>query len=307
MNRMRPIQSLHVRTRNRAFALRRTAIVKANLRLPDTPTSAGVWAITVVRDEADVVGVAIDHLLKQGVSHVLAIDHLSSDETTQVMAQHGDVVTVVPYRHAAFAQGTLMTALARHAARHGAEWIVPFDADEIWWTCDGRPLAEHLLARTDDVARAMCWNYLPTASDSADESPVCRLTHRDEKPAEAWSKVAFRSHARVTVEEGNHGVSPERRIGSGLVIAHYPYRSRDQFIRKALQGNAGLSAARQPSNLGTNWRELGVFDATQLGQIWDDFVVTHQLPYDLWHAPGVLTRDPEARSLRGVPRNSHPT
>lgn len=254
----------------------------------------GVWAITVVRDEADVVGFAIDHLIEQGVSRVLAVDHRSVDATPELLSRRRDSVTVVRYGSRAFAQGTIMTTLARHAARFGAEWIIPFDCDEVWWTRDGTSLSEFLLACSDDAVAAECWNFLPTSSDIGDENPFRRITHREDKPTPWWSKVAFRADPRIFVLEGNHGVSPPRAVGSGLVIAHYPYRNRDQLERKFRHHASGRIAAGQPRLA----YEVAALDTMDFPEVWDDFITTHRLPGDWWQAPESLVEDPEIQSIR---------
>ena len=306
---MDPLAS--VRFRRKKTAADRTVRHVAKILAPilaarDLPAAHGVWATTTVRDDADISGLAVDHLLAQGVRHVLAIDHGSTDDTRRILAERHDV-TVIPYPDTAFYQGAMITVLARHAAQHGAEWIVPFDADECWWTTDGTQLADHLLSRSDDVVEAASWSYLPTTIDISDENPFHRLAHRSDKPdgyrsdrPDGLTKVAFRASSRITVRDGNHAVRPAGQIGSGLVIAHYPYRSRDQFIRKFSQGNAALSATRLDRSVSGHWRVLGARGAAELGKVWDNFVVTHELPYNGWQAPEVLVRDPEARSLRTV-------
>ena len=222
---------------------RRVRTVRRHLRLPPTPRTAGVWAVTVVRDEADVIGQTVDHLLEQGISRIVVVDHRSSDATAEVLATRA--VTVIPYRHEGYAQSAIMTALARHAAAHGADWVIPFDADEIWSTRDGSTLAEHLAARHEDAVEAQLTSYVPTTSDPDDPDPLRRLVTRFREP-DGLPKVAFRAAASVTVGMGNHAVHPQGTTGGGLVIAHYPYRSREQFARKVRQGRAGLDAAKLP-------------------------------------------------------------
>ena len=244
------------------------------------------------------IGYAVDHLLDQGVSRIIAVDHLSSDATPRLLAERGERVTVVPYRHPAYAQSSIMTALARHAAAHGAEWVIPFDADEIWWARDDARLAEYLRGRIDDVVEAEIVSFVPTAKDSDDENPIRRLTYRFEQP-DGYPKVAFRADPGITVGMGNHAVEPQGATGGGLVIAHYPYRNREQFIRKFKYGRAGLISARLPVARGDHWRGLGALSEEELSLQWDDYVTTHLLP-DHNHLPlgSALVDDPGARLLR---------
>ena len=297
---MHPVQAIGFRTRRARHSLAelpRKATVAINLPFPDLPRKRGVWAVTMVRDEADVIGHAIDHLVGQGISHVLVVDHLSQDETAEISAKRGDVVSVVPYRHPAYNQGTIVTALARHAARSGAEWIVPFDADEMWYSDDGALLAEHLLSRSDDVAQGSWWNYLPTQADGAEMNPFQRMTWRN-GTAQSQPKVAFRANEKITVGYGNHSVEPAQTVGTGLVVAHYPYRSRKQFLRKITEGAAATKAARLPKRFMSHWRELAALTPDDLQSLWERFVVTHELPFDGWNQHRELVHDPGAELLR---------
>lgn len=46
--------------------------------LPRSPRGRGqVWAVCVARDEADVIGATVSHLLDQGVDQVLVADNMS--------------------------------------------------------------------------------------------------------------------------------------------------------------------------------------------------------------------------------------
>ena len=177
------------------------------LRRYRPPTPGAVWAVTMVKDEADIIGYAIDHLLAEGVDHILVADNLSTDGTLQVLhdlAQRAPV-TVLHDRLTTFYQGEKMSRLARMATAAGAEWIIPFDADELWSAPSGR-LADHLRACEHSVVHSDFWDYVPTdADDQGEANPFLRIRHRRPQP-EALHKVAFRAHWMAFIEDGNHGV-----------------------------------------------------------------------------------------------------
>ena len=47
--------------------------------------SGEVWGVSIVRDEVDVVGLTVRHLLDQGVSRILVADNCSVDGTRELL------------------------------------------------------------------------------------------------------------------------------------------------------------------------------------------------------------------------------
>ena len=61
------------------------------------------------------------------------------------------------------------------------------------------------------------------------------------------------------IEQGNHGARYDAHAPrtSGLVVRHFPYRSPEQFARKAVNGAEAYAAADLPDDVGRHWREYG--------------------------------------------------
>ena len=122
-----------------AIALRESAEFKeryASLNKTFThtvlPSGPFIWGITMVKNEADIVEQTIRHLLGQGVDHILAADNGSSDGTYEILLELSKIlpVHVIQDRELAYYQSEKMTWLADRVMEAGAEWIIPFDADE---------------------------------------------------------------------------------------------------------------------------------------------------------------------------------
>lgn len=95
-------------------------------------------AVCMARDEADVIGSTVAHMLAQ-VDAVIVADNLSTDRTREILDEmasaHPGRLVVVEDPDPAYRQSEKMTALALRARLDfGAEWIVPFDADEVWYS-----------------------------------------------------------------------------------------------------------------------------------------------------------------------------
>jgi hypothetical protein len=149
----------------------------------------------------------------------------------------------------AYHQAAKMTLLARTAWRAGADWVVPFDADELWFADEGR-LADRLRQVDGDVVTAHLLNAFPT-----------RAGGWGIDPAPHWhGKVAFRSHPLAWLAQGNHQVDrPGVRVDPlelSLRIAHLPWRSLDQLRRKVRQGSAAYVGVSGSPELGGHWRAL---------------------------------------------------
>ncbi|MFM7685162.1 MAG: glycosyltransferase family 2 protein [Actinomycetota bacterium] len=218
-----------------------------------------VWAVAMVRDEADVVPHTIEHLLGQGVRHVLVADNLSSDGTTELLHELARrwPVTVVRDDLPAMLQEHKMTRLARLATAAGAEWIVPFDADELWCATGGT-LAATLARSPQSVLAAPMHDHIPSVDDDAlQPNPYLRMTRRLVEP-KVMGKVAFRAHRLAFLEAGNHSVRHPtgEAVESELFIRHVPFRSTEQVVRKVRQGAAASIAAARDGNFSVHWRAL---------------------------------------------------
>jgi hypothetical protein len=255
--------------------------------------AGGVWAVGIVRDEADIVETVVTNLVAHGVERVLIADNLSTDGTGAVLERLARTlpVTVLGDRLAAHYQAEKTTLLARAAARAGAGWVLPFDADEVW-TCRGATVAQWLASCDADVVQVPVFNHVPTEGDDAGEpDPVRRLRWRKADP-NRLHKVAFRAHPRARLLQGNHGVARRGRRARGLEIRHFPYRSEEQFVRKLRQGSAALAATDLDAEVGKHWRGIGAGDDAELRERWRTLVSTHNLPLEWWVPARGLVEDP---------------
>jgi hypothetical protein len=211
-----------------------------------------VWAVGVVRDEADVIESTISRMLRQ-VDHVLVADNRSVDGSGEILRSF-DRVTVVadpdPNFHPDHKQGRRTTALAALATQRGADWVVPFDADEVWVTRDGRRLGDILeeLPESVFVARAEMLNHVITDRDPAGSDVPARMVYRRAE-FHPYPKMACRTGPGLWIDSGNHsatyrGLANAGRVDGLLRVHHFPVRSAEQFARKI-----GFIAAGPPVEL----------------------------------------------------------
>lgn len=228
-----------------------------------------VFGITLVKNEADIVADTVRHMLRH-VDHVLALDNGSTDGTRRLLEQVG--AEVRPDPDPAHYQSRKMTALAHEAAEMGAEWVIPFDADEVWLGWKQMRIADILAGLPAEalIVEAQMLDHVATAADG-DGRPVRQMVWR-RAAALPLRKVAARARPSLTIHEGNHsasfdGVRHPLRVTDVLQVRHFPYRSAEQMIRKARQGAAALAATDLPEAIGKHWRDYGRLTDEQITEV----------------------------------------
>lgn len=227
-----------------------------------------VFGVTMMRDEADVAGHVLRHLMEEGLAGLVVADNLSTDGTRDVLeeaarelrAEHHRPVVVVDDDEPGYYQSEKMTALAHQAASMGATWIVPFDADEVWYS-EGVRVADALEGVEADVVHVPLFNHYGSSIDPGGATPFESMVWMD-PAAGALPKVAFRYHGSAVIHQGNHslGLGPgaPNRVGLNvLALRHFPYRSFEQFCRKARNGADAYRATDLPLDIGAHWRQYG--------------------------------------------------
>jgi len=212
-----------------------------------------ICAISMVKDEADIIGHTIKHLTSQ-VDHIIVADNGSTDGTREILESFD--IEVVNDPEVAYYQSQKMTALAQKAAERGADWVIPFDADEIWLGRHGT-IKEMLQPVTNgSIAVADVFDHVATSHDSDDADPVKRMRWHRKMPNE-MHKVACRPMAKATILQGNHGADYGATLSDILEVRHFPYRSAEQFVSKVRNGAAAYAASTLPYGEGQHWRDYG--------------------------------------------------
>ncbi|MBA2294009.1 MAG: glycosyltransferase family 2 protein [Actinobacteria bacterium] len=202
----------------------------------------------VVNDEVDLIETWLRYHFAAGVELVIATDHRSVDGTTDVLRAYEREGRVVLLREEGevFRQAEWVTRMSRLAATsHGADWVVPSDADEFWWPRPGG-FAEILAAVPSrfGVVRGLMRHFVLRPGP---QPFFERMTHRARptvdlaSPYHAQVKIVHRGVPDASVSVGNHDAE-----GAGLrvlrewfpfEVLHYPLRDarqlRAKFARRA--------------------------------------------------------------------------
>lgn len=225
------------------------------------------------RNEADVIASTVDFHLRRGVDLILVTDNGSTDGTVAILEgyQRRGVVRLLHEPSHTHDQAVWVSRMARLAAEeHGADWVIPCDADEFWWPRDG--CLQDVLAQVPPEQMAVQVervNFLPPPADGPADLPFHQVqTLRERRSCNSLGdplppKVCHRADPAFTVTDGNHAVlragQPVQAppVGGGLQILHFPVRSYGQLERKIRDGAEALARnTRVPPHVGITWRRL---------------------------------------------------
>lgn len=239
----------------------------------------------MVRDEADVIDTVLRHLIASGVDHLIVADNLSTDATPHILNDLeacGAPITIVQDPVLAYEQSKKMSRLSDMAAEMGATWVLPFDADEVWYGVDpqtGGPcrISDALSQVEDDVqvVRAPGWDHLQREAPYGTFSPWRR------PQTQQLAKVAYRAQHGAVLHMGNHDVSIKGRDVIGpLAYRHFQYRSLEQMTRKLRNGRQAYEASDIHPLHGTHWRAGGLKSDDELAAEWAALCATDGLVFD---------------------------
>lgn len=215
-----------------------------------------VFGITMVRDEEDIIEAIIQHMVEQ-VDHVIVADNMSTDRTRQILDSFSQITVIDDY-DPAYRQSAKMTSLAMVARDSGADYVIPFDADE-WWQpmVHGQTLKQVVESVGKDIVVCPMFDHVPTALDDELGHPVDRIGWR-RRNRTPLHKVACRTDNTLAIAMGNHQASyawePTYDVSDRIVIKHFPYRSKEQFVKKAVTGGRALGLTDLPVDVGAHWR-----------------------------------------------------
>ena len=174
-----------------------------------------IVAVSTIREEPW-IGQTLTHLRNQGVDDILI--SVEDRHAYRLAVSAGAKVFGVELP---FDQGAEITKLAQIAVEEGADWIIPFDADEYWCGTHGETIRQALNKIPAEVNTTYASMYLHI-------TPERRVTVPKPLP-----KVAFRSRDNMTVAWGSHDVTGIDGIGVHFVeVRELQYRSYTHFLTK---------------------------------------------------------------------------
>lgn len=230
--------------------------------VPPRGPAVKVAAITAVKDEADIIGENLLRLLAEGVDVIRVADQMSTDGTRDVLADvrrdYPTYVEVIDNTDTLYWQAKVMTELAHDVGRAGADWVLPFDADEfVYATNPSLTIAQALSACASTVVSMR--PYLMLDRISLVVGSENRLP-----------KVAFRFTEGCRLLTGNHsvvGVYGSETMAA-LDLRELKFRSFDHFCRKV----ANYQATEDSFPPDTYYRTLDGFSPAEMEAEWQTYL-----------------------------------
>ncbi|WP_369045030.1 glycosyltransferase family 2 protein [Sinomonas sp. P10A9] len=249
----------------------------------------------MVHNESDIIEPVVKHFLSEGVTGVIAVDHDSTDGTLGILndlAARDRRIHVGRKMSKAFHQARSMSYIARLAFTAGADWIVPFDADEIW-TAPSGTLADHLRCSASGVVRAQMFDAFPAEGTGRIDPSSDQYLQVEHQPG-PMLKSAFKAQSWVWIGPGNHAVTHPGTVEVSLRIDHLPYRSYEQYCSKVLSGAAALEVSEgTPQEEGSHWREHASVAEEERQARWHEYVAgSRSLNFGSVHGERELIENP---------------
>lgn len=244
-----------------------------------------VFGVTMVRNEADILRVTLLHHLSLGLERIYVVDNGSTDGTSEVLRDLAAEDDRLQWRRdeSDWRQGAVFTEAAREAWKSGADWIVPFDGDEFWWST-GRPFLDVLGEAKAGAVRCEVVNYIQDRR-VLKRSPeaLLSMTYRVASPAGPAERtpelvesgqIAFvemmyppkyivRPSESLQLATGNHvvsGAAGEEAASAQLRCLHAPLRSLETLRGKVEHGVRAVQAG-WPAGDGWHvrrWHRIGL-------------------------------------------------
>lgn len=230
-----------------------------------------VWGVTLFKNEGDIALHTILHMAEEGLDGIIIADNMSTDNTWDELLRVQDLlqgstcqIELMKDTEPGHYHGRKITNLASIARAYGADWIVPFDADELWFSHSDR-LAKTIRDTVEDIKilEFNLYNHFPTVIDPEGSNPFMTMEWRDKEKG-ALPKVAVKWQKDLEIHEGNHSarykdLEPFQTFtSSDLEIRHFPYRTFKQFMRKGIDGAKAYAATDLSETHGAHWREYGL-------------------------------------------------
>jgi hypothetical protein len=264
-----------------------------------------ILGYVVTRDAWPMVGLAVLNALRNGVSHVVIVDHRSNNKTHQYLRdlQHSrpDEISLIRTNTTHFLQSATYVSVLKHFPIDDYDWVYTFDSDEFIYVNDDRKLSDSLNDVSQDVnaIRYEVINFVvPNNFDSTNAADFLRIDQRavlsrgiTYDPDLAFrslvegkvnffdwpfpSKVITRTGVSSGLQKGGHSAVGANAVQSSseLYAMHVPFSSKTNLERRSSEGREMKTRRYAP---GESWQQRALHEIEQNGDL-NDFWLSHTI------------------------------
>ena len=245
---------------------------RATYESGDEPSRLRLAALTMVKNESDVVRAFAGHVLAL-FDEIVIVDHGSTDGTGDFLAElaaENARVTLLRLEEPSYIQSVTMTHLVRSTdVLREADWVFPLDADEFLPFPDRAGFEAALRPFHRCPVLSMRWqNLVPSDYWAGPVLPGAAVDVLVPPALSPFRKVAFRPARlpmnRIVVAQGNHAVLETANglevpaFEASFPLLHLPVRSAGQILAKLDQGVRAYRrmGGRRDGAQGTHWDQM---------------------------------------------------
>lgn len=236
-----------------------------------------VFVVMMVKNEDDIIGHNIEYLQTQGIDHFYIANNLSTDNTSTILNKlktKYSNITLIDDNEEIYFQSEKMTGWMNECYKMGADYILPIDSDEKWYSkIHGKTISEAVRQyQSPSIFGVELIDFVPDKNQVVNENPFDVIDNvRYGYPSQP--KVAFTKQEGVIIANGNHEILHHRgeRISTVLGAYHYQYRSKEHFLKKVRQNMTSIK--NHPNQyIGTHWASMVNMSDEQLDTEWNNLI-----------------------------------
>jgi hypothetical protein len=236
-----------------------------------------VFVVMMVKNEDDIIGYNIEYLQTQGIDHFYIANNLSTDNTSTILnslkTKYSNITLIDDNEEGHF-QSEKMTRLINECYEMGADYILPIDSDEKWYSkIHGKTISEAVRQyQSPSIFGVELIDFIPDKNQVMNGNPF-DIIDNVKYGYTSFPKVAFTKQEGVIITDGNHDVLHHQgqRISTVLGAYHYQYRSKEQFLKKVRQNMTSIEKHPNPY-IATHWRSMTNMSDEELNTEWSNLM-----------------------------------
>ena len=229
-----------------------------------------IAGITMVRNEIDVIEFCIEHHLGQGLDYIFICDNGSTDGTLEYLREKSknDSRVILHEDSGQFHQQRIINYLSNMAYKNNCDWVIPFDADEIWFSENTLKIDLEKVEKSSIRIKLKDFVQAKNITDPKEDTYISvnwRLPDDYEKPnlqdvvigkksmveSPSFYKYIIKTSESLSIAPGAHsffGQDNDFYEGVEFNAYHVPIRSYQALVLKAEQGQRLIDAGYPPDH-----------------------------------------------------------